>query len=180
MVEAIKERAICERGGVIDVFRPKGEPSKSFLAPSFALLDFLCDFYVEFGRREDIELAKEVACFWIERQGKTGLFPLCGESKASFIDSETDMMIALEKLFELTGEKQIKQAQQKCWEGTMKWHAGNDFVLSVDIDSGKVLNFGQRTKFVSLFLKMIILKLEKLENKDIYKDLKLFNLLKDR
>ncbi len=178
-VEAIRIK-VMSKGGVGEVFNPKNKNFKICLTPSFALLDFLCDFYYYHKRVETIDLAKSIAHYWLDRQAKSGLFPLYDQGQEDFLDSETDMSVALYKLYELTREEKYKNSADACLAGIIKMHGSQNYVMGVDIDNGQVLNPGQKSKFLTLFLKLLILKLESDKGKKIYVDQELFNLLKDR
>lgn len=174
------KKYVINSGGVAKFFIPNQPAGEAFLGSSFSLLDFLCDFYYYFGREEDLILAQEIADFWLVKQGQTGLFPLFASQNYSFIDFETDMSVALSKLFELTNKKIYQTAVEKCLDGIFKHHATKNYILEVDINNGKIINQGQRTKFISLFLKLIILELEKFKGKKIYSNNQLLNLIEDR
>lgn len=180
IVKTIKNKATIENYGIIKTFLPNKKNDSAFLFSSFAFLDFLCDLYFSLKRNKDLEFAKQIANFWIAQQGKTGLFPLYHNSHESYLDGETDMTIALFKLAELTGDEQYSIAAEKCFAGIIKYHAPYDYILSVDIDTGKVIDKKQRTKFICLFLKLLILKIEYDKGKKIYHNQELFNILRDR
>ncbi len=178
-----KLKSISEEigGGIPITYELKNnKKSVANLTASFGVIDFLCDFYNETGDMTKIEFAKTIADFWIKKQGKTGLFPVTPDSVDSFFDSETDMTVALYKLWEKTYEVRYKDSADRCLEGIIKFHGSKDYVLSVNINDGEVINVGQRTKFLALFLKLLILKIKYSEGKKVYSDKELFNLLRDR
>lgn len=179
IIESVKRYATFG-GGIAQFFTPGQAPKEAYLGSSFSIIDFLCDYYHCFKRREDLELAERIADFWIEKQGKSGLFPLYSGKRESFLDFETDMSVALSRLFELTGEDKYRKAVDDCVNGVLKWHGERNYILSVHTDTGKILNEGQRTKFVSLFLKLMILRIEQSKGKRIYSDERLLKLIEDR
>lgn len=180
VVKSIQSKATLEGGGIIKTFVSNTKATKGFLTASFAMLDFLCDFY-EVSRDSDcLKYAEQIARYWISRQGKTGLFPLWSDGEESFIDSETDMCVALIKLSELTGNSNYKVAAQNCFKGIMKYHSRKNYVLGVNIQTGEVTNSAQRTKFITLFLKLLILQIEMERGVTIYGNRALHGLLKDR
>lgn len=179
-IESIQHKATVDKGGVITSYNPNSGIKKVSLTPSFAMLDFLCDFYYYHRRYKDIEYAQDIADYWLSRQAKNGLFPLYNDSRETFVDAETDMSIALYKLYELTGEEKYNISANNCLDGMIKVHGKYDYVLSVDIDTEKVLNASKKSKFLALFLKLLILKSELNNGGDIYNNKELFNLLKDR
>jgi hypothetical protein len=179
-VATIQERATIEEGGIVEVWSPQEKPSYATLTSSFPVLDFLCDLYSVTYRDEDKNFAMNIADFWIERQGKTGLFPLHSNGRETFFDSETDMTIALYKLFEITGEEKYKNAANTCYQGIRMYHGVHDYVLGVDIHTGEVTNPTQRTKFIALFLKLLIARMRIERGDSVLKTKWLYNLLKDR
>jgi len=62
----------------------------------------------------------------------------------------------------------------------VKFHGKFDYALSVDIDTGELLSDAQRTKFLTLFLKLLILKEKLLAGETIYESQFLFDILRDR
>lgn len=180
IIGSLKDKATLERGGIIEVYRFGAAAKQASLSSSFSVLDFLCDFYSCVKRKDVLDHAEDIAGYWISRQGKTGLFSDLSGGESSFFDAETDMCAALYKLSELTGNKGYYEAADKCFSGILEFHGKRDYVLGVDINSGKVTNDTQRTKFIALFLKLLILKIETIGGKSIYGNSKLLDLIKDR
>jgi len=180
VINNLKNKATAGGGGVLEIYRPGRPSEQTSLSSSFSVLDFLCDFYHFQKRKEDLDYAENIAKYWMARQGKTGLFPEFGGGKISFFDAETDMCVALYKLGELTGNQSYRAAADKCLNGIIEFHGKNDYVLGVDVGSGAVVNNAQRTKFIALFLKLLILKIETAGGEPIYGNGKLLDLLKDR
>jgi rhamnogalacturonyl hydrolase YesR len=168
-------------GGVIKTFYPNNKKSNSFLTSSFSILDFLCDFYFITGTKKYLNFAKKIADYWLDLQSKKiNLFPLYDNSKIDFLDSETDMSVALIKLYELTNENRYKDSAERCLEAIINFHGKYNYVSSINVENGKMVNPTQKTKFLALFLKLLILKIEYLKGEKIYSNVRLFNLLKDR
>ncbi len=169
-------------GGGIPIIYELDKDKKNIanLTATFPIIDFLCDLAHETGDLTKLDFAKRLADFWIGQQGETGLFPGVSNSKESFFDSETDMSVALYKLWEKTGDLKYKDSADKCVAGIIEYHGGKNYVLAVDISNGTPINMTQRTKFLALFLKLLILKIEYTKGKMIYSDKNLFNLLRDR
>jgi hypothetical protein len=180
-VEATKKIMSSGKGGLYSSIELTGNNIKMDvdLTSNFAVIDVLCDCAWVFKEDRFLRMAREIADFWLSLQSSsTGLFPLTPKSKSSYLDSETDMIIALIKLYELTGEVKYKESAEKTFEGILQFHhAKRGYVLSVDINNGKILNPIVKTKFVSLLLKPFILFIS---GRDIYKTPWLHNLLKDR
>lgn len=170
-----------KNGGLYKTYKPNDSRKPIIsLTPSFAMLDFLCDAYKVFGREEDLSFAREIADYWLKEEGKTGLLPLISGTKDSFIDSETDMSVALTKLYELTGQDKYDSAAERIFDGLVESHGKVDYALSVNIDTGKLVSDAQRTKFLTLFLKLLILREKMSEGERIYKNESLFGILRDR
>ncbi|MGB3921680.1 MAG: hypothetical protein WBL19_00140 [Minisyncoccia bacterium] len=180
LLSSLESRVLTKNGGVVmNLYDGKLDASAN-LAASFMLLDFSCDMFKFTGEARALSIAKRIADFWLKHQASTGLFPLKPSSKGSFLDSETDMSVALFKLFELTGDGRYKSAAEKCFLGIWQYHRRDNYPLSVDIESGQTIKNVQRTKFLALFLKLLILLISYDEGKTIYGDKDLWNLLRDR
>lgn len=181
MVTAILTQSYPDKGGIIKDYLPQTKSTKAFLTSSFAMLDFLCDFYHVSNQSQYLDKAKEIADYWLSLQSDTtGLFPLYNDKKEDFLDSETDMSVALFKLYEKTSDQRYAVAADKCLDGILKFHSPHDYAIGVDVDTGSLVNGGRKSKFLALFLKLLILKIEYAKNNRIYTDKKLFNLLRDR
>lgn len=180
ILNSIESKTMTLNGGIKANYSLKNRDEFATLTSSFPLIDFLSDLYRQVNNIEYINLAQKIADFWINLQGLTGLFPLHSNEKESFLDSETDMCISLLKLYEITRKEDYKISSNRCLSGIINFHGVHDYVLGVNIDTGKVLNNTQRTKFIALFLKLIILKIESNNGKEIYKNNELLELLKDR
>ena len=180
LFSALERAALTEGGGVIMNLRDGQSDTSANLTASCILLDFSCDMFKFTGDARALSIAKRIADFWLKQQASTGLFPLKPSSRGSFLDSETDMSVALFKLFELTGDGRYKDAAEKCFRGIWQYHRRDNYPLSVDIESGQIIKNVQRTKFLALFLKLLILLISYEEGKTIYGDKNLWNLLRDR
>lgn len=156
------------------------EDCPAFLTSSFAFIDFLCDVYTETKNIKFIEQAERIALFWLHQQGATGLFPHFSDINETFLDSETDMIVALYKVFEVTQKSIYKDAADRCFQGLLTYHQQHGFPLGVNIHTGVICNPIQRTKFIALFLKTIILYISYSEGKTIYGNVFLYNILRDR
>ncbi len=176
----IKYHGTVEGFGIGKKWSLNKKPSNSFLTASFSMIEFLSDAYVETNNVKYLDFAEGISMFWIKKQGQTGLFPVFSDGKETFIDSETDMCVALYKMYEITNNIIYKDSADKCFDGIINFHVKQDFVLGVHIDNGSILNNIQRTKFIGLFLKLIILKIHYIKGDLIYKNIQLYSLLRDR
>jgi uncharacterized protein YyaL (SSP411 family) len=184
MSRAVIMHAMREDGSMIEKYIPGIQKTSAYLTGSFPILDFLCDLSAEITEEREWALmhARKIADYWITQQGDTGLFPSRGAvgNKEDFFDSETDVTVAFYKLAEITGEHKYYDAAERCLSGILTYHAPEGYVLGVDVATGAITDKTRRTKFLCLFLKVLILKMEQEKGKTIYGDAKLFELLKDR
>ncbi len=171
---------ISPSGGVFDSYDfSNNQQGKISLEANFATLDLFCDLHYFLGDDVYIKKAKKIADFWLKKQSnETKLFPIKEGKINSNLDAETDMIIALMKVFELTNNLIYKTAAEEAFEGIIRYHRKKKgYVLEVNIEDGKTTNDVYKIKFIILFLKSIILFLE---GNKIYQDKKLFELLRDR
>lgn len=149
------------------------------LAANFAVLDLLCDLAYFLGSERPLVIAEKIGNAWLKLQNThTGLLPFYPKVEESFLDSETDMVIAWLKIAELSSKSQYKEAAQKLADGIFKYHRRNfGYVLSANIKTGKIVNQIVNVKFNALLLKLLIYSQEK---DKIYDNKLLFELLKDR
>lgn len=180
---SFSKHLISPPGGVLDWCEfsdgQRGKTGKISLITSSAVLDLFCDLYYFLENRIYLEEAKKIANFWLGKQSSlTNLFPLKEGQVNSDLDAETDMVIALIKISELTNNLIYRTAAKKAFEGIVRYHRKKrGYAFEVNIENGKVINDSYKVKFITLFLKDIILFLE---NKKIYQNKILFQLLKDR
>jgi uncharacterized protein YyaL (SSP411 family) len=182
LMNAVLTKVRGSDGGIAERFIPEKPTGSAYLTASFPIIDFLCDFADAHPpvREQALKEARSLADFWISQQGETGLFPLRPNKPETFFDSETDMCVALYKLAELTKEQKYYQAAERCLAGIIKYHGQADYPLAVRVDNGEVVDETQRTKFLCLLLKLLILKIEEAKGNSIFGTPYLFELLKDR
>lgn len=146
---AAKEGAMCNL--------PQKERTPDLLS-SFAVIDLMCDAYALFGDERYREFAEAIAGFWLHAQSpRTGLFPKAAGRRMSYLDSETDMAVALWKLAELTEKKEYAAAAAHAVEGVFSFHRGpKGYVLEVDCATGEHIDDGYKTKYLALLLKPLI------------------------
>lgn len=151
----------------------------SDLLSSFSFIDVSCDAYQLFKEDKYLIPAVCLADSWLSLQmNQTGLFPRNYSSNVSYFDSETDMAVALIKLYECTGNFAYKAKAVELLKGILKYHRKREgYVLQVNIYDGSVFSESFKTKFVALLIKLLhILS----EERNIYEDDELFMLAKDR
>ena len=133
--------------------------SGPILSTNFAMIDIYCDLYVFYNKEKYLNRAVKIAEFFIEFQhGDTGLFPDNINSYRSYLDGNTDLAVSLYRLSELTQDNRFYDAGYRAINGVIKFHRCKyGYYRDVDIRSGNVINPIVETRFVSLFLKALIL-----------------------
>lgn len=184
--EKIKEFFYALADGFMSHEKPKGGMSNlplldepADLLSSFATIDMFCDAHELFGKEQHLAFAERIANFWLERQSDTtGLFPKRDGERMSYLDSETDMIIALFKLHERTDKGVYREQALRALTGLLEHHKGEKgYILEVDVHSGEPLDERYKTKYLALFLKpLIYLHL----GEHIYDDCTMSMLMKDR
>lgn len=149
------------------------------LLSGFSAIDLLCDCTYVLDDNRFLAEAEKVGEIWLKEQSnETGLFPMYPSKKESHLDSETDMAIALNKLYELTGKNKFKKSADAVLEGIIKHHKeDHGYPLSVDIMSGETQDSRVIVKYQALLLKLFILYTS---DKTIYWEGGLKRLLRDR
>jgi hypothetical protein len=180
MLIAVRDTATHDGGGVVKTYRPGQAPKKGFLTSSCFTLDFICDYVQVTGKTEWLAYGQTIADYWISRQSALGLFPEFSDGETSFLDSETDMSVSLAKLYECTGDVRYWQAAERCIGAVITQHGQYDYPLRVSIVDGQPKDTLQKTKFLALFLKAIILLQAYAKGETIYSSPQLHALLRDR
>ncbi len=129
------------------------------LSTNFALIDIFCDVAHAFDRPEYLESARRIADFFLKHQSpETGLFPDEIGCRRSYLDANTDLAVALYRLTELTKEAEYREAGLRALDGILRFHeAPFGYYRDVDQHTGTPLCSLVETRFVSLFLKALLL-----------------------
>jgi len=166
--------ARCFRGSIWGKYYFRsGKLEELSLLYAFPSIDVLCYAYFVLGEENLLSFAEKIAEFWIPLQSEIGLFPINPSSNVSHQDMVTDFCISLWGLYEHTGNNMYREKSEKAMEGLFKFHV---FPLKVDYQSGEIVDPTEVPKFITLMLKPIIL----LKEERIYKNKKIFKLLRDR
>lgn len=175
-VDSIKTNMFDE--AIYSHWSPDKGKQKVELLMNFPVLDLLCDIYYFVENSKDIlDFANKIAKFWISHQFPLGLFPNSPFENRDNLDCQTDFMIALMKLYELSDNKIYKASVDKCFNAVIDYHYTiNGYVLSVN-KKGDIVDSTISTKYNALLLKPFILYIE---NKKIYEDTYLYDIVKDR
>ncbi len=179
-LNAVIEHFTTAEGKVWSQFEPGIGASKETVTAAFTLIELLCDASVVLRQPSYVGVARRIADYWLAQQSSLGLFPLTPGHNKSFVDSNTDMMVALYKIAELSLEPRYREAADRCLEGMVATFGTHNYPLHLDATTGEVINNVIKSKFLALFLKAIILKLEFDAGHTIYQTSALFELLKDR
>ncbi len=148
------------------------------LKAAFSAIEVLCDGHTCFPERAVwLERASRIAAWWLARQWPCGLFPLTPGAPADHLDANVDMVVALLKLAERTGNDAFSQSAWTCARAVLDLHQRTGgYVLSVDTD-GRVVDGRVFVKYQGLVLKLALLPAP---GGSIYADQGLFTLLRDR
>jgi uncharacterized protein YyaL (SSP411 family) len=179
-MNAMEAHFSTAEGEVFNQWSPHTSGTQSSVTAAFNLIELYCDLYYTTRAPEYLKAAEKIAGFWCATQSKIGLFPVARDSQRSFIDSNTDMIIALHKLSELTQDGQWAKHADLCLHGMITYFLPQGFPLYVNVETGQTDSGIQKSKFIILFLKPVILYEKLIQGTKIYQDLELFNLLRDR
>ncbi len=129
------------------------------LSTNFAMIDLLCDLHYETEESSYLQEAMTAGDWWLDRQSsQTGLFPDDVSKNISYLDGNTDFIVAYLKLYEISGEDKYRQAALKCLKGVIKYHhCPYGYYTNVHLNNGTPLNARVETRFVSLFMKALLL-----------------------
>lgn len=156
-------------------------PDEIKLVENFPALDWLIDCAFFLQDVAFLKTAEKIACFWLKQQSATtGLFPAIAGGIVDDMDNNTDMIIALIKLAEMTGNSVYAEAADRAIEGTWKFHRVEHekiYAHSVDISTGKIVDGGAKIKFICLWLKVLIVRST---GRSPLSDLNMWSLLRDR
>ncbi len=166
--------------GVAMVWERSRGASDVRLTAGFTMIELLCDGNEYAPDGSWIDQAQAIADFWLNQQSDIGLFPTVPGGETAFIDSNTDMIIALCKLSERTNNTHYAEAAWHCLAGMESVFVAQGFPLHCCLSDGKPTVDVVKSKFIALFLKVYILKQHYLQGKSIYSSSTLFELLKDR
>ncbi|MCX6800769.1 MAG: hypothetical protein NTZ73_01110 [Candidatus Diapherotrites archaeon] len=169
-VNALEQKMLMGEG----VFRAlwPGDWKVHYLGGDHAVIDALLEIYKVTGKKEALNLAESVASAWLSKADKSGLIPeiffeyssplkisnpSMEKKFISRLDSQTDFLVVLLKLSELSGNKKYARGAAKILEGILGAHSfKNLFVEYYNIKTGKPENFVVETKFLFLLLKVFI------------------------
>ncbi len=159
-LRGIHSRFITENGVFTHFPRLDDAPVHlPILSTNFALIDIFCDVAHAFNRPEYLDSARCIADFYLQHQSsETGLFPDEIGGHRSYLDANTDLAVALYRLTELTKEDDYREAGLRALDGILRFHqAPFGYYRDVEINTGAPIRSLVETRFVSLFLKALLL-----------------------
>lgn len=149
------------------------------IVPNVGLLDALCDLAYFLKHHDALKCASDLGekLLFLQDQ-KTGLVRRSPIAHETHFDAQTDLIIAWEKLAELTGEARYHDAAVRLFKAVRSHHRYNGgYVQSCDSRNGAIVSYRYTTRYNSLFLKAYLLYLNE---GSIYDNEHLLQLLKDR
>lgn len=156
-------------------------PEPIMLVENFPAIDWLVDCAYFLNIPEFIETAEKIAAFWLKQQNETtGLFPREIGILPDDLDDNTDMVVALYKLAEITSKDIYRAAANKALEGIWRFHretTHHSYLHEVDYTTGVRASSFFKIKFTCLLLKAFILVDTK---RSPLKDAEMWELLRDR
>ena len=149
------------------------------LVPNVGVLDLLCDLAWYLKSEQALSSARALGRKLLELQDRqTGLVRRSPTKEKTHLDAQTDLIIAWEKLCELTQESMYGDAAKKLFQAVRTYHRyGEGYAASCNAQTGEVIDYLYFTRYNSLFLKPY---LRYLAPGPLYANEPLLQLLKDR
>ena len=191
---------ILENKTINTLWAPKKNLRLCCLETNIAAIDALIDITLATGEQESLKLAESVSQAWIGYQNKTGLIDEVPQvintgklskkmvnfsmknKHISRLDSQTDFSVVLLKLWDLTENQTYLTSAKKIIDGIIKYHKFEDgYVEFVNTKTGSHENSKViETKFLSLLIKAFMTMHECNNDRKIYKNKLLIELVRDR
>jgi hypothetical protein len=132
---------------------------RPILSTNFAMIDVMADLYRALGDERFLQTALAGSDYWLEQQSaRTGLFPDEAGAERSYLDGNTDLIVTLMRMHELTGEDKYMHSALRSLKGVLKYHrAPLGYVRDVHLHTGEPLGWRVETRFVALLLKPLLL-----------------------
>ncbi len=156
------------------------------LTQNFAVIDVFLEAYRVFKNEEYLEIATNCAKYWMGRQDrKTGLFPERVEGQKDWyfakLDQNSDLIVELLKLYEITKKKTFLESAEKAAAGIMKHHqTKTTFAKIVDYRNGRIIKSENEIKYLGGLLKALLLTYHVLNGGKIYRNKTVYSLVRDR
>ncbi|MBI2302415.1 MAG: hypothetical protein HYU66_26215 [Armatimonadetes bacterium] len=129
------------------------------LGETHSVIETLLDLHVDLQASPALEWACACADAWLAHLGRAGLLPEHEDLREAWLDPQTDFCIDLYKLGRLTGDERYTRAGDRLLEAVLQ-HFERPFGLAqkVDPDTGAPLAVEVETKFLGLFLKVLLIR----------------------
>ncbi len=145
----------------------------------FPIIDILCDIYY-FVERDKyfIELARNIIDRCLTNYlWENGLFPKEKTGKVNHIDIQTDFIVSLKRMYEITGDVKYNEAAKSIFNSILQYHYSDEgYVTKVDV-YGIQVDQKIEPKYNALLLKAFILIEDRFS---IYHSKENHSLMKDR
>lgn len=163
---------------VKEMWSPTRNYCQIILSQNFTFIDILCEiFYYVDSDEKLIDLACEIAQQWLGIKLQTGTIPTSPDQSISILDEQTDFIVSLCKISELTNDKEWKKYAKQILKSTIEHFRSNDGLITSIDGTGNVVNGTIATKYNFLFAKALfaVNTSESIFDNDIY-----HNFLQDR
>lgn len=129
------------------------------LSENHSVIECLLDLYHDLGLSRALSWATDCARGWLRLTTAAGLIPESDQEDRAHLDPQSDFMIDLLKLHQVTGDGKFGAAGEDLFQAVMKHHR-LDYGLaqSVEAQTGRPLGGQVETKFLGLFLKGLLVR----------------------
>jgi hypothetical protein len=128
-------------------------------AANFQIIEIMIQAYILTKNKKYLNIAKNLADFWINNLSPIGLVPeiINNDDWFSIADSQTDFSVALIKLSEIANDEQYLSAAMKIANGVLDYHYKKyGMANEVNWKTGKLCEEISKTKFLTLSSKIWI------------------------
>jgi hypothetical protein len=148
---------------------------------TFICIDLLADVYWHVDRNERwLRMARQVADFWLSCAWDSGLVPVEPEGISDWLDTQTDLVVALSKLAELTKVESYAFSAEKMLQAILHLHATKNGYVNAIFRDGSAADPRIQPKFNALLLKALIVVSAVRSGASLFGDGKLMELSRDR
>lgn len=159
----------------------KGEPSP--LALSHSLIELQLDLFHESGDERYLRDAVLSADRWLEGRSSLGVIreTVREDEPYGLLDPNVDFAVNLFKLTEKTGDTgYLEKALEIVSAVMMHFKAPAGYYWKIHTENGTPLQRHIETKYLGLLLKLFLVAMECMDNREIFKNPLIRNLAKDR
>ena len=128
------------------------------LQTNHSLIEFLLDYYFDMKAEEALTQAMECAGAWLKKRTALGLIPNEDRRDVALLDPQVDFCVNLLKLGQITGDHTWLDAADDLLGAVLRHHhLPFGFAWAAHAREGKPLHGQIETKYLGLFLKLLIL-----------------------